>query len=118
MSRLPTQEELQAAFAYNPETGIFTRLTTGRIANCARGDNYDTISFAGENRLAHRMAWLYMTGNLPKADIDHIDRDGHNNSWGNLREATRSQNLMNKSRGRKNKALSKNIVWVERLNRY
>jgi hypothetical protein len=44
---------------------------------------------------AHRFAFLYMTGSIPE-EIDHIDGDGGNNIWSNLRVATKSQNVMNR----------------------
>lgn len=37
-----------------------------------------------------------MTGSWP-VEIDHVDRNGHNNRWTNLREATRSLNNANRS---------------------
>lgn len=45
--------------------------------------------------MAHRVAWLWMTGEWPDGDIDHIDGDGHNNRWSNLRCVSRSVNALN-----------------------
>ena len=47
--------------------------------------------------LAHRVIWVWMTGGLPDDCIDHINRDVLDNSWMNLRQATRSQNQANRS---------------------
>ena len=44
---------------------------------------------------AHRIIWLMQTGKWPSGHIDHIDGNGLNNKWSNLREATSSQNSMN-----------------------
>jgi hypothetical protein len=39
-----------------------------------------------------------MTGQWPLGELDHKDRNRHNNAWNNLREATRSQNVANSFR--------------------
>jgi hypothetical protein len=46
--------------------------------------------------MAHRVIWLWMTGNWPVAEIDHIDRARANNRWANLRQSTRSQNCFHR----------------------
>ena len=55
------------------------------------------------------MAWLYMTGSWPAKDIDHKDGDGLNNSWCNLREATRLENSGNSRRRSDNTSGAKGV---------
>lgn len=97
-----TAERLRELVDYNPETGEFVWIARGRPA-CRAGDPCGRISRQGyheigiEYRLhrANRLAWLYMTGEWPDRDVDHINRDKADNRWCNLRLATRSQNSAN-----------------------
>lgn len=58
--------------------------------------NYRAHEVDGEQILAHRLAWFLVTGKWPKHEIDHVDRNGANNTWLNLREATHAQNGQNR----------------------
>lgn len=90
-----TQEQVNAKLRYDPATGFLYRRSTGKRAGCIRTDKRGwQISFKNKLHLSHRLIWFMMTGKWP-VEIDHIDRDPLNNSWTNLREATRQQNCGN-----------------------
>jgi hypothetical protein len=99
-----TAERLREVLDYNPETGIFrwkaistkNQVKVGDIAGCAGAKDYRRICIDGRLHLTHRLAWLYMTGEWPVADIDHINGISGDNRFANLREATRSENMQNR----------------------
>lgn len=98
-----TQEELKDLFHYDPDTGYFTRLSTGKRVGYARANKrYRGFKVGGVEYTEHRLAWLYMTGSFPKLDIDHDNRDGLDNRWNNLLEKSRQDNLRNKGKGSNN----------------
>jgi len=91
-----TQGQLKSVFTYSPDTGLFIRLSTGGVVGSVNGSGYIVISIGKKILYAHRMAWLYMTGAMPRL-VDHRDRDKSNNRWTNLRDATKAQNAANSS---------------------
>lgn len=105
-----TQEYLKSVLNYDPQTGIWTwaitksrRMPKGKRAGTIRSkDGREVIKLDGVDYLAYRLAWLYMTGEWPKDQIDHINVDKSDSRFGNLRQATRSQNHANKPSPRKN----------------
>lgn len=112
------QETLKKLLHYEPETGRWTWLVTktnstpaGSLAGAKRLDNYIHIRIDGKFYYAHRLAWFYMTGEWPKAHIDHLDGNPSDNRWANLREATRSQNLANARKPKTNTSGFKGVFW-------
>lgn len=95
---------------YNPDTGQFTwniargnrpDLQPGCIAGnlfIEKGRNYCRITVDDKAYKAHRLAWFYMTGEWPNAPIDHIEGDGSDNRWSNLRLASYAENQWNAKR--------------------
>ena len=110
-----TQERLKELLHYNPDTGIFTWLVDrGRLAKkgdesgCTKSDGYIRIRLDGAGYYAHRLAFLYMEGDIPQ-EIDHIDRSRSNNSWGNLARTSRSRNMLNAGLYPSNKSGAKGV---------
>ncbi len=121
MSRNLTQERLQVLFHYEPETGEFIRKVKtsnstciGDVAGTVQRRGYIQLRVDGVLYLAHRLAWLYMTGRMPENEIDHRDLNKSNNAWSNLRPADGSLNNANKPT-QKNNALG--LKGVSRHNR-
>lgn len=99
---------LRAAVAYDPLTGLFTNLVqrrqsgSGEVVGTLCPDGYVRVTFEYCRFMAHRLAWLHVTGEWPSDKIDHRDLDRSNNRWVNLREATQSQNCANAPLTRRN----------------
>jgi hypothetical protein len=98
-----TQERLKQLFVYDPDTGVFTRLKAsgrgkaGSQAGTISLNGYRAITVDRKRHQAHRLVFLYMTGELPESgvDVDHINGIRDDNRWANLRMATRAQNMWN-----------------------
>lgn len=126
---LPDVVRLRSALDYNPVTGVFkwkrradrSDQWNGRYAGTIAGKlsdlGYRVIWFDGISYRAHRLAWLYVFGGPPLAEIDHINCYRDDNSIANLREATRVSNMRN-SKKWKNKNLPKGVSASDNGNRF
>jgi len=111
-----TQARLKELFRYDPETGHFIRRIKvsnqhpGTIAGGTNNSGYVMLRIDGQRCMAHRAAWLYMTGEWPSNEIDHINRDGFDNRFVNLRDVPHSVNTLNRSKG-KGVAAVPHVYW-------
>ena len=64
------------------------------IAN--KGEGYRRGRILDMDHLAHRVVFAIANGRWPDADVDHRDGDPGNNRPGNLREATKPENMRNR----------------------
>lgn len=122
IKELPSQEYLKSVLDYNSESGEFhwkyrsdlrpndnARLK-GEIAGYVNG-GYWKIKIDDAMYLGHRLAWVYMYGDIlsDAIQIDHKNLKTTQNNIDNLRVATHRQNAANSSR-RKNKNLPKGVT--------
>lgn len=93
-------ERLRELLHYDRRTGEFFWLAPrrgvrpGKTGN-VRPDGYIRIGIDGVSYLAHRLAWLYVTGAWPSIDVDHWDGDHGNNKFDNLRDVSQKTNVQN-----------------------
>lgn len=102
-----TLARLKQVLRYEPEKGIFIwikapknhpRMQEYLAGGIASG--YVMIKIDGHKYKAHRLAWLYMHGQWPSGDLDHINGCPLDNRLENLRIATNPQNQANRLRDR------------------
>lgn len=115
-----TQKQLKEILHYNPETGYFTWLKSPEDMNVSIGSiagythkntNYCHIMISNKFNAAHRLAWLYMTGNFPINCIDHKNRVRCDNRWVNLCDATKHENSKNNKLSIKNTSGVSGVCW-------
>ena len=113
-----TVERLRSLLAYDPETGIFTRLVrtsnttrVGDVAGSLTPKGYQMIGIDWRSYQAHRLAWLYVYGEWPASELDHVDGNRANNSIGNLRLASRKENCFNQGKRQHNTSGFKGVSW-------
>lgn len=87
--------------SYDKITGVITTLDENKPKERVRffassKAYYKSIYVDGNDYLSHRLAFQLVTGREPYCHMDHIDGDGLNNKWDNLREVTQQENNLNK----------------------
>lgn len=121
-----TQSELRELVSYDPDTGIFIRLKSGwrkQIGKpVGRKDTYGYIQIKlfGKAYLAHRAAWLYVHGQWPDGEIDHINGDRSDNRISNLRIVSHALNCQNRHKVQSTSVHAKllGVGYDKRYNRY
>lgn len=96
-----THTRLRELIGYNSETGTLISLSCR--GNIAAGDRIGTINTRGYRQACidgrmyyeHRLVWLYVFGEWPADQIDHINGDRADNRVKNLREVSQAQNNAN-----------------------
>lgn len=129
----PTQARVREYFNYEQDTGRLVFLERPRSEFDAPGyarhlkligkeaghldlQGYRCVIVDGRSQKAHKVAWLWMTGEwpfYPDYEVDHINRDRSDNRWKNLRKVTKSENQRNANMRSTNKSGVHGVNWVE-----
>lgn len=110
------QWRLKELLKYDPNDGRFFRIKSqgttkvGDVAGYCKF-SYTYICIDRKEYPAHRLFFLYMYGVLAKCDIDHIDMNRNNNKLENLRQVSRSENMLNTRTHRDSKSRCKNVFY-------
>lgn len=139
------QKYLKEALTYYPETGEFwwrkdrpdSHFSSWRGRNAFEGNvdftkpagyippptkrnpsPYMVIGICGKLYKAHRLAWLYVYGEWPEEDIDHIDQNPLNNRIINLRLSVDKLNHRNRGRYKNNTSGVSGLSFHRRTNKW
>lgn len=94
------QDLVRKFFNYDPISGkLSRRLAThggyvGEEVGFLCNNGYLSVGISENSYLVHRIIWLYQKGHFP-TQVDHLDHNKLNNSWGNLREVDNTTNSKN-----------------------
>lgn len=127
-----TEADLKRYFTYNPVTGEFRRILrrdswgnekpVNELITGTNNRGYRWVKINKHVHLVHRLIVLYMTGEHPRGEVDHIDGDRLNNCWVNLRDTNPFENSRNQGNRVDNTSgcrgitfNSRSMKWVARI---
>lgn len=118
-----TQSVVHELLLYDPFTGALTWrrrdrkwfrcdrdqiIWNTRYAGCpaftSLKDGYGHGRILGHPYRRSHIVWLYMTGHLPRHEIDHQNRKCFDDRWSNLQDITHQQNCRNLALSKRNKS--------------
>lgn len=109
---------LRERLSYDAKTGVLTwriaprrGIRAGSVAGSLSVLGYLWVGVDQQRVYAHRVCWFLKTGTWPVREIDHINGVKTDNRFCNLREATRSQNIMNTAKRADNINGVKGVGW-------
>lgn len=118
-----TQDYVKGRLSYDLKTGIFVwknGRNKGKRAGTVNQNGYRLIFILNKRVREHRLAFLYVKGNMPEKnrDVDHINGNRSDNRWENLRTCTRSENLQNKRKNGYGTSKYRGVSFYKNRNKY
>ncbi|RUR48836.1 HNH endonuclease [Vreelandella populi] len=92
----------------------FSGKRAGRVQTKDNSYRRRTVDVFGKGFLEHRLIWMLVTGHHPPEEIDHINGDGTDNRWENLRASSREENCHNMAMNTRNTSGVTGVGWNKR----
>lgn len=114
---------IRGCLAYSPDTGHITwlrssgRAAAGSSAGC-EANGYLQIRIKTKLVYAHQVAFYLMTGAWPLGHVDHINGNGLDNRWANLRLVDRQTNARNCAKSKANTSGVTGVTWDRRKQKW
>jgi len=120
-----TVERIREVLSFEPLTGVFSwkvaptrSVKVGDVAGNRNARGYIAIKIDRRLYMAHRLAWLYVTGEWPVAGVDHVNGSKTDNRFENLRQATHSENMRNRGAQKNNACGYKGVYFTKKDKRW
>lgn len=128
-----TQSDVKALLDYDPETGVFVwrergpkswhinrwnSRYAGTVAGKRSSSGHTLITISKRSYCAHRLAWVWVHGDWPPHQVDHINGKRDDNRLANLRLATHKQNLRNQTTRRSSQSGFKGVTFHKGAGRW
>jgi hypothetical protein len=112
--------------SYDPLTGALNWIAPPSVRSHLRGkqagskysDGYVYVRYDGRRLLAHRLAWIKLTGVAPDGQIDHINMIRSDNRACNLRLASVAENNRNRTLQSNNTSGYKGVTFHKGTGKY
>lgn len=115
-----TLARLREVLHYDSETGRFTRFVGKKKVGNVDTHGHIQIEIDDKAYLAHRLAWLWMTGSFPYYgwEVHHINNIKQDNRWKNLHIVTHTEHTRHHNYHKTNTSGTTGVWWHKRAQRW
>lgn len=136
INQLPSRAYLQSRFTYDPDSGKllwnkveevnyrqrqwntrYAGTEAGTVKTKATGHKYLQVSINKKLVPVHRVIWKMVTG-LEPTEVDHLNQNGTDNRWNNLRNVPHALNMRNLPKKKSNKSGATGVHFDKRRQCY